>query len=134
MISNLDLQFGRYHSLVMTAHGEVWSWGENDMGQLGTGCEAQGHGPYLPSNVSSFSKGELLTFSSTTEWIGMEGVDAAVAWWASAERARSQSEHVHFRSRSHHLALRSPAAAPASKIASRFATAAHAAVAARRRS
>lgn len=32
---------GHYHSLAVTAEGEIWAWGRNEEGQLGRGGVAQ---------------------------------------------------------------------------------------------
>lgn len=56
----VDIQFGRYNGLALDNTGRLWSWGWNNVGQLGTGKTTDAQRPepvQIPTPITRFAAG-----------------------------------------------------------------------------
>lgn len=66
----IDIEFGRYHGLALDNMGRLWSWGWNNVGQLGTGKPDDSLLPtqvQLPDPVVQFATGAQHTLALTNK-------------------------------------------------------------------
>lgn len=62
----VNIEFGRYHGILLDNTGRLWSWGWNNVGQLGTGKTADALRPeqiQLPHPVAKFTAGSQHTLA-----------------------------------------------------------------------
>ena len=50
----IQITCGEYHALALTSEGQVYSWGNNEVGQLGIGCDVAERGPTKVSGLNGF--------------------------------------------------------------------------------
>lgn len=58
----VSIQAGEYHSVALDVNGSVWTWGQNNYGQLGTGTFSQS--VYSPRKVEDLSNINTITTSN----------------------------------------------------------------------
>jgi alpha-tubulin suppressor-like RCC1 family protein len=56
----IDIKCGDRHSLVLTNYGEVYAWGENNIGQIGNGCNSD---QLIPIKVKGFQNERVVMIS-----------------------------------------------------------------------
>jgi hypothetical protein len=61
VLSNVaSVSLGAYHSAAVTEDGDLYTWGDNQFGQLGDGTDTERHAPVkVLSNVASVSLGDF---------------------------------------------------------------------------
>ncbi|KAK6938854.1 Regulator of chromosome condensation, RCC1 [Dillenia turbinata] len=79
---------GHYHSLAVTAQGEVWAWGRNDELQLGRGCDDPRDSWYKPKRVEGLSQIRVYAAYASGVTSAAVGEDGSLWVWGKSKRGQ----------------------------------------------
>ncbi|CAL4970796.1 unnamed protein product [Urochloa decumbens] len=79
---------GHYHSLAVSADGEVWSWGRNDEGQLGRGLHSPRNTWSNPEQVRGLENVQVRAASASGVVSAAIGSDGSLWVWGRSKRGQ----------------------------------------------
>ncbi|XP_047079315.1 probable E3 ubiquitin-protein ligase HERC2 [Lolium rigidum] len=79
---------GHYHSLAVSAAGEVWAWGRNDEGQLGRGLHAPRNTWSNPEQVRGLENVQVRAVSASGVVSAAIGCDGSLWVWGRSKRGQ----------------------------------------------
>ncbi|XP_039123897.1 ultraviolet-B receptor UVR8 [Dioscorea cayenensis subsp. rotundata] len=79
---------GHYHSLAVTAEGEIWAWGRNEEGQLGRGGVAQRDTWRKPEKVIGLDHVKVRAAFASGVVSAAVGVDGSLWVWGKSKRGQ----------------------------------------------
>ncbi|KAL5208559.1 hypothetical protein ABZP36_032994 [Zizania latifolia] len=79
---------GHYHSLAVSAEGEVWEWGRNDEGQLGRGHHSPRNTWSKPEQVRGLENVQVRAVSASGVVSGAIGCDGSLWVWGRSKRGQ----------------------------------------------
>ncbi|EAY84877.1 hypothetical protein OsI_06242 [Oryza sativa Indica Group] len=79
---------GHYHSLAVSAEGEVWAWGRNDEGQLGRGHHAPRNTWSKPEKVRGLENVQVRAVSACGVVSAAIGCDGSLWVWGRSRRGQ----------------------------------------------
>ncbi|KAK3152414.1 hypothetical protein QOZ80_2BG0158560 [Eleusine coracana subsp. coracana] len=79
---------GHYHSLAVSADGEVWAWGRNDEGQLGRGLQSPRNTWSNPEQVRGLENIQVRDVSASGVVSAAIGSDGSLWVWGRSKRGQ----------------------------------------------
>ncbi|XP_062223798.1 ultraviolet-B receptor UVR8 [Phragmites australis] len=79
---------GHYHSLAVSAAGEVWAWGRNDEGQLGRGLHSPRNTWSKPEQVRGLENVQVHAVSASGVVSAAIGCDGSLWVWGRSKRGQ----------------------------------------------
>ncbi|TVU32939.1 hypothetical protein EJB05_24704, partial [Eragrostis curvula] len=79
---------GHYHSLAVSAEGEVWAWGRNDEGQLGRGLNSPRNTWSNPEQVRGLENVQVRAVSASGVVSAAIGHDGSLWVWGRSKRGQ----------------------------------------------
>lgn len=79
---------GHYHSLAVSAVGEVWAWGRNEEGQLGRGLNAPRNTWSKPEQVRGLENVQVRSVSASGVVSAAIGCDGSLWVWGRSKRGQ----------------------------------------------
>lgn len=84
----VSVSAGHYHSLALTAEGELWAWGRNDEGQLGRGLLAPRHSWNEPKRVEGLTNVKVRAAFASGVISVVIGDDGSMWTWGRSKRGQ----------------------------------------------
>jgi hypothetical protein len=82
---------GATHSLAITPSGEVWAWGANALGQLGTGDQA---GRTAPVRVGGLTGNQVAVAAGLAHGVAVNGDGVVHAWGLNGDGQLGDGTHA----------------------------------------
>ncbi|KAF3321432.1 Ultraviolet-B receptor UVR8 [Carex littledalei] len=84
----IQVAAGHYHSLAVTAEGEVWAWGRNEEGQLGRCIDSPRNSWSKPERVRGLDGVEIRAVSASGVTSSAIGKDGSLWVWGRSKRGQ----------------------------------------------